>query len=266
MATTDKYDLETYAYSVTDKSGIATANAEKLDDHIHTRLSGTFGEAIDEYEAVYLKPDGKYWLAQADGTAQPCIGLSVDSGIADEAGRVQRVGPITNSGWAWATIGGYVYLDPTTPGALTQTAPGSGVQVIGIADSATTIYLYPLLVIDIGSSGTTHPYDIGGTFNGVPTDGLVMLRYPMPRAVTFPAGLTTSKMIANTAATASTVFSLKKNGTEFGTATFAAAGTSATFAAALETSFAAGDILTIVAPATADATLADLGWAIVGSR
>lgn len=110
------------------------------------------------------------------------------------------------------------------------------------------------------------PYDIGGTWNGVTTNGLVLIRVPVARAITFPSGMTGSNLIAETAATAQTVFSLKKNGVEFGTATFAASGTSATFAAASETSFAAGDILTVVAPATADATLADLGWAIVGSR
>ena len=115
--------------------------------------------------------------------------------------------------------------------------------------------------------GTTiQPYDIGGTFNGSPTSNLVILRYPIPREVTFPASLTLSLMIANTAATAETVFSLQKNDVEFGTATFAASGTSATFAAASDTTFSVGDILTIVSPSTPDATLADLGWAIVGIR
>ena len=111
-----------------------------------------------------------------------------------------------------------------------------------------------------------YPCSISGMFNGTPTNGLVLLRVPIPKAVTFPVSLTGSYMIADTAATAETVFSLKKNGTEFGTATFAASGTSATMAATSETSFAAGDILTMVGPATADATLADLGWAIVGCR
>ena len=78
--------------------------------------------------------------------------------------------------------------------------------------------------------------------------------------------LTGSLMISGIAATADAVFSIKKNGTEFGTATFAASGTSATFAAASETIFSIGDILTITAPATPDATLGNLGWAIGGTR
>ena len=60
------------------------------------------------------------------------------------------------------------------------------------------------------------------------------------------------------AATGSSVFNLAKNGTNFGTVTFAASGTTGTFAAASATSFAAGDVLTVTGPATADATLADI--------
>lgn len=109
-------------------------------------------------------------------------------------------------------------------------------------------------------------YDVGGSMWGAPTGSLVIMRLPMVRKVIFPASLTGSQFKAGTAATAQTVFSLKKNGVEFGTATFAAAGTSATFAAASETQFSVGDILTIVAPASPDATLADLGWLIAGTR
>ena len=119
---------------------------------------------------------------------------------------------------------------------------------------------------NIGGSSGAHIYDIYGTFIGKPTDGLEMLYVPIARTVTFPAGLTGSLMKAKTTATSEAVFSLRKNGVEFGTATFAASGTAATFAATAETVFSAGDELTIVAPATADATIAGLGWAIVGTR
>ena len=121
---------------------------------------------------------------------------------------------------------------------------------------------------EIGTAlgGGVAPYDAYGCFNGVPTADLVLVYVPVAREITFPASLTGSRMIARTAATASTVFSIKKNGTEFGTATFAAAGTSATFTAASETIFSAGDILTMTAPSTADATLAGLGWVLVGTR
>ena len=100
---------------------------------------------------------------------------------------------------------------------------------------------------------------------GKPTAGEEVARLAVSDAFTLPAGLTGSRGSAGVAATASAVFSLKKNGTEFGTATFAAAGTTATFAAASATSFAAGDVLTIVAPATADSTLADIALTLDGA-
>jgi hypothetical protein len=98
---------------------------------------------------------------------------------------------------------------------------------------------------------------------GRPYASEIVYRRVFTHAVTFPAGLTLSKASAGTAATASTVFDLKKNAAAaFGTATFAISGTTATFAAASSTSFAAGDVLTIVAPVSPDATLADISIAV----
>ena len=53
---------------------------------------------------------------------------------------------------------------------------------------------------------------------------------------------------------------LKKNGVEFATITFAIAGTVATFTAASATTLNPGDYITLVAPGSADATLADIGF------
>jgi hypothetical protein len=117
-----------------------------------------------------------------------------------------------------------------------------------------------------GSWQGLQPYDIGLTFTGKPAASVVMMRYPFPRAVTFPAGMTGSKGVAAVAATAQTDFDVKKNGSSVGTIRFAAAGTVATFIMASATSFDVGDILTVVAPGTADTTLADMGLAITGVR
>jgi hypothetical protein len=112
----------------------------------------------------------------------------------------------------------------------------------------------------------TQPYDVGGCYTGAPTASLVLLRYPFPRQAIFPASLTNSQGVASVAATAQTDFDLKKNGSSVGTMRFAAAGTVATFIMASQTTFAAGDVLTVVAPATPDATLANIGFALAGTR
>ena len=108
------------------------------------------------------------------------------------------------------------------------------------------------------------PYDISFFFPGTPGNDEVLVRLAFVRDVDFPSALTGSQLKAGTAATAEAIISLQKNDSEFGTATVAASGTTATFAAASPTSFAAGDILTVVGPATADATLASIGIALKG--
>lgn len=108
-------------------------------------------------------------------------------------------------------------------------------------------------------------YDIFKHFEGKPTNGQEVLRFPCVRAVTFDVNLSLSRASARVAATEETTFDIAKNGTNWATMVFAAAGTTATFVAATPPSFAAGDILTVTGPATADATLEDIGFVLVGS-
>ncbi len=60
------------------------------------------------------------------------------------------------------------------------------------------------------------------------------------------------------------MFSIQKNGSEVLTATVAASGATATFTGS-QTDVAAGDVLRIVAPATADASLADIAITLVAT-
>jgi hypothetical protein len=119
------------------------------------------------------------------------------------------------------------------------------------------------------SEGVVDPvfsrYDIVLDVPSRPASGATLGKWVAPSLITFRAGLTESAANADTAATASTVFSIKKNGTEFATATFAAAGTTATFACAADANFNSGDVLTMVAPARDD-TLSDIAFTIVGFR
>jgi len=108
------------------------------------------------------------------------------------------------------------------------------------------------------------PYDILCGIVGLPASAEVVLLFVAPRAFRIPANAAGSQLKAGTAATGESVFSVQKNGAEFLTATVAAAGTTATFASS-QTDVAAGDVLRIVAPGTADATLADLAITLVAT-
>jgi microcystin-dependent protein len=100
---------------------------------------------------------------------------------------------------------------------------------------------------------------------GTGTNGEEVLRLALPAACQFPAGAAGSYGVARVAATGTTTYSVKKNGTEFGTVEWAGAATTATVTIAGATSFAAGDVLSIEGPATADATLEDFGITLAGT-
>ena len=94
----------------------------------------------------------------------------------------------------------------------------------------------------------------------------ILIRVRPSRAVTFPAGLVRSTFTATANATGTTVFSVQKNDVQFGTITVAAGGTSAVFVAASATSCnGTTDILSVVGPASADATLANIGIVLTGT-
>jgi hypothetical protein len=148
---TDKYDLHTIYYSVQGWDAIMATDMEKIDAMIPTRILGTLGETITVYQALYLKAaDSKWYKARADGILQPCHGLAVEGGIAGGEIRIHRMGEIINTGWAWATIGGPIYLDPSTPGALTQTRPSINIQLIGYALSAIKMIVMVANVLSLG--------------------------------------------------------------------------------------------------------------------
>ncbi len=111
----------------------------------------------------------------------------------------------------------------------------------------------------------SRPADVGIFVQGLPSNSELVLRLEVPRAFTIPSGGTGSQASARVASTGNVAFDLLKNGVSFGTVTFNVSATGS-FTVASATSFAAGDVLTITAPATADATLEDISITLVGTR
>lgn len=101
---------------------------------------------------------------------------------------------------------------------------------------------------------------VAGFCGGKPANAEVVLAAVAPYPFTITQANCSAK--AQTAATASTVFQLKKNGTNVCTLTFAASGTVATIGTVSSGAVVTGDVLTIHAPATADATCADIAFLI----
>jgi hypothetical protein len=151
--------------------------------------------------------------------------------------------------------GGWQFLQPL---------PGWRAYVVGdseyVYDESSSGYWLP------GGGGGPPPYDVGAMVTGAPDADAVCLRYKFPREVTFPAGLAPSQGVAEVAATADTDFDIQQNGVSVGTMSFAAAATSATFGMTSETVFDVGDVLTVIAPSSPDATLADISFVLAGTR
>ena len=109
-------------------------------------------------------------------------------------------------------------------------------------------------------------YDIWFGDSDQPSSGETLFKGVVPTAITIPAGLGGSYAYCDVAATASSVVSLRKNSVEFGTLTFSSGASTGTFASASGAAFAAGDILSIVAPSPRDDTLRGIYATITGYR
>ncbi len=155
MSFTSKYSFEKIAYSVTGWNALITNAMQKIDDQIPTRIREQLNEAVSAYEALYVVPGtSKFGKAQADGTKQPCVGLSTEAGILNATINIHRDGEITNAGWSW-TPGDPIYLSAVTAGALTQTEPHMNKQVVAVALSATKILWNACGHVDPGKNTTT---------------------------------------------------------------------------------------------------------------
>lgn len=117
-------------------------------------------------------------------------------------------------------------------------------------------------------TGGAQPFDVLAFYPGIPTASAKVCRVPIARAVTFAANFAGSYFTASANATGTTVFDVQKNGSSIGSVSIAAGGTTATFTTTGGTSksFAAGDVLALIAPGTPDATLADVGFTLAGTR
>lgn len=106
-------------------------------------------------------------------------------------------------------------------------------------------------------------YEIAGGCTGRPAANSVLLTFRFTRDVNFPTNMSGSTGYSNTNATGTSVFTLNKNGSSLGEMTFPPSTSTPTFLTS-STSFTSGDILTVVSPSVQDATLADIGFTLVG--
>jgi hypothetical protein len=194
--------------------------------------------------------------------------------------------------------GGALGLDP---GDFNWDAQGHRIKNVGTpvasADAATKSYVDSAIITGItGGASITNLNDVaisGGAqyqmlrMNGalkwanedapydicVSTDdagkygaGQVIVRHAPVRQFVLKASLTGSRAGCVVAPTSSATIKIKKNGSDVGSINIAGAATTATFTFSSDVTFTTSDTLTIVAPASADATLAGIFAVLKGIR
>lgn len=106
------------------------------------------------------------------------------------------------------------------------------------------------------------PYDLAACHTGKLANSSIICRYVACRDFRFAAGMAGSVAVTAGVGASNVVMSIRKNGTEFATVTFAAGATKGTYACPADTAFTSGDVLTIVGPASADSSFSDSAYTL----
>ena len=159
----------------------------------------------------------------------------------------------------------HIFKNSTAYSLTAKTLAGTGVSIP--SGGIVLIYSNETNIEEVSSIATTgSPYYLHFFYPGLSVSNGLMSFIVYMTTVEYTAGLSGSYVKSITGATGSSTYSMKKNGVEFGTFNFAPAATSGTFTVSSDVVFNAGDTLKIVAPALADATLADISLNLKGIK
>jgi hypothetical protein len=232
--------------------------------------------ATDSHVAMFNGSTGK--IIKDSGLTLSGTNTGDQTAVSGNAGTATALASSRNiDGQAFDGTANITVIAPGTHAATGKTTPVDADEM-PLVDSAASNVLKKITWANIKATLKTYfdtlyatvsqPFDLMAFYPGVPTTSAIVTRVPVARAITFPANFSGSYAKAATAATASTAIDVQNNGSSIGTITFAAAGTIATFTTVSGTSksLVAGDILSIIAPASADATIANIGFVLAGTR
>lgn len=168
-----------------------------------------------------------------------------------------------------------IYLDSTADGMVSVGGGGGGggaTTFVSLTDAPASYTAQAGKAVNVKSTEdglefVAAPYDLALFVPGLPVAGATIFKHKAGRAFGLPANLVGSQGTA-VATTAAKAFDVRKNNVTCATISFAVGASLPTFTTSGGTavSFAAGDVLTIIAPTPQDTTLADVAMTILGTR
>lgn len=181
---------------------------------------------------------------------------------------------------------GGVTTDPTTdPLPLNLPVVGQGAAAVkhGTKTGSTNVYATSTGALTAGHLATwdasgnlvdggavpggTQPYDVAVGLSGKPGASALVLIFTAVRAVSFAGNFAGSSGTVGVNPTATATYTVSKNGSNIGTVAVSTGGTvTFTTTAGAAQSLAAGDRLTVTAPASQDATLSNVAFTLAGTR
>jgi hypothetical protein len=217
--------------------------------------------------------------AELDAALTETLAIDLSAGNATVTASQQRRNVLFQASGVATTGRTVTFSSGVERGFMLFECAAANTNTISLIKGSTTLTLSPgrlyvvyldgtangIVARDVG--GTSEPNDLHVFIPGVLSSSQLMFRMKVTRAFTLPANLSGGYGTAGTASTGTKVVDIKKNGSSVATITYTASatGTLATSGGTAQ-SFAVGDVLTIVGPASADATLADVTIDLFGSR
>jgi hypothetical protein len=135
------YGFEELSYQTEGWNVLVDNNMDLIEDYLATYLRYQVDSGEDISAGMPVQCRQQKWIeAKADGTRQPANAIAIEAGTSGEWVRARRIGEMEDDDWAFDPSG-EVWLAPT--GGVTQTEPGSNVQILGtaVAESAIIVQL-----------------------------------------------------------------------------------------------------------------------------
>jgi len=212
-------------------------------------------------------------MALLDAAITETLAVSVSAGNATPtAAQVRAAARIAITG---ASTAGRSVTLPAIKRPLFVSLDAASTKAVSVVRGSASITILPGVSLYLYTDGTANglvqigeygPYRAPIWIRGVPSNSEILMRWQVKgQALVLLPDMLGCSFVADTAATASTVWSIRRNGSAVGTLTWAAAGTVpalATTGNAAQT-FAIDDFIDLIAATSADATLGDVSGTLL---